>query len=209
MATASMQLPNTRRAESALRRDRPAFVVHGRLSSFFHGTSIVGSRPTLRSQGCRTPQSRLPCFNTSRLNHCHTSTHARMTRSTSSTRSLVDRTSSLVDAANPLSRALFEESSGGLGVPKRAFVPLSRCVPRQNLNEQRLTELRRQHGLNRSHGRKVDSKYFPAVVDRAIRRKIFSCIASSIILALVLATCSVSLQFSHNESVLTRSQTLP
>lgn len=209
MATASMQLPNTRKAKSAVRRDKPAYVVHGRLSSFFHGTSILGSRPTLPSHGCRTPHSHLPYLNTSRLNHCHTSTPARMIRSTSSTRSLVDPTSSLVDAASPLSRALFDKSSGGSGVPKRAFVPLSRCVPRQNPNEQRLTELRRQHGLNRSYGRKVDSNYCPAVLDRAIRRKIFSCIASSIILALVFTTCSVSSQFSHIESVLTKSQILP
>lgn len=209
MATASVRLPHIGKAKSAVRRDKPAFVVHGRLSSFFHGTSILGSRPTLRPHGCGTPHSRLLYLNTSRLNHCHTNTPARVNTSPPSTRSLMDPTPSLMGAPTPLAREMFEIFSGGPGVPKRTFVPFSRSVPRKHLEEQRLTELRRQHSLNGLRGQNGNLKYFPAAVNGAIRRKIFSCIASSIILALVTTTCSDSPQFSHNISVLTVSQTLP
>ena len=204
-----LQLPHTGKAKSAVRRDKPAFVVHGRLSSFFHGTSILGSRPTLRSRGCRTPHSRLLYLDTSRLNHCHTNTPARVTRSPPSTRSLIDPTSSQVGAPSPLPREMFERFSGGPGAPKRTLVPFSRSAPHKHLEEQRLTELRRQHSLKELRGRKGNLKYFPAVVDRAMRRKIFSCLASTMILALVTTTCSVSPQLSRNISVLTVSQTLP
>lgn len=191
-----MQVPHTWKPTAAVRRHRPAFAVQGRLSSFFHGTSILGSRSTHHLRDCKTPYLRLESLNTSSFNNCQMKTPARVIKSPPtppSTRPLFDPTSSLADTPSPLTPKPFERFSEGSGVAARAQVPSSRSVARMDLEEQRLTQLRRQHGLSRLRGRKGSWGCFSNVAETAIRRKIYSCLASSIILALILTTCSASL----------------
>lgn len=175
-----MQLPHARKPTAAVRRD-PAVAVHSRLSSFFHGTSVLGSRPTRPLRGCKIPHLRLRDIDTRPLNTFHVNASARMIRSRSSTRSLVDPASSLVGNASPLIPETFER--------------YSRSVAHMDLEEQRLTRLRRAHVLSRLNGRKRNPKCFPNVADAAIRRKIFSFLASSIILVFVLTTCALRFKF--------------
>ena len=209
MFPASMQLPRTRNPTAAVRRHQPATAVHSRLSSFFNGVSILESRPTCRSCGCQIPHSRLPNINTSRLNDCYTDAPTRVLRSRSSTRSLIDPTSSLVESAIPLTLDTFERYSRGFGVPERALVPSSRLVVYTDLEEQCLTRLRQQNSLRKSRGRKGSPNCFSSAADGGIRRKIFSCLISSIGLALILTTCSAPLRVPQNTSVLTVTQTSP
>ncbi|KAA6416141.1 MAG: hypothetical protein FRX48_00860 [Lasallia pustulata] len=65
-----------------------------------------------------------------------------------------------------------------------------------DLEEQCLTRLRQQNGLRKSRGRKGGPNCFSSAADGGIRRKIFSCLISSIGLALILTTY-LALTISH------------
>ena len=184
-----MQGPPTRRTTTAVRQGQLAFAVRGRLSSFFYGTSVLTNGPIHPLRECKIPHSRLPDINTSRLDIYHINTPAPVIRSRSSTRSMIDPSSSPADSARPLPQETFDIYLQGSDAPERAQAPSPGSLAHMELEQQHLTGWRRQHGLSGVHGRKKLSKCFPNAANKALKSKVLSCLASGIILAVVLTTC--------------------
>ena len=190
ITTASMQGPPARGSTTAVRQGQLDFAVRGRLSSFFYGTSVLTNRPIHPLCECKTPHSRLPDMNTSRLDIYHINTPAPVIRSRSSTRSMIDPSSSPVDSARPLPRETFDIDLQGFDAPERAHAPSPALLAHMDLEQQNLTGWRRRHhGLSEVHRRKKRSKCFPNAANKAVKSKVVSCLASGIILAVVLTTC--------------------
>ena len=185
----------------------PRLRVHRPFSSFFSGTSTVSSRSDSTRQSVPKPSDdgppRLP-----RLNLSPMSTAAPTLRSPSSTRSIIDPASSPITSARRISAISFRENPLLLDfiAPPQARVldyggnmpvNLEDRVQRNTSGASRTSRARdhlRQRGRRprwipkRSRGK----VWFPAMENTAVRTKVFHCIVSGSLLAMILITCKFS-----------------
>ena len=206
-----MQLPRLPHISRPRRHPEPSSPTHptqlrfntlrDRAQSFFHGTSELERVPTSSSNASRkslAPRLGLQVFSSTQLDIPALNTDVpAASRSPTSTRSLIDPASSPVGPARPITPQTFERLQTTPASPAPAY----RCSPERGATAEeddlvRLMTVER-HSRRRRHHRRTSrrgeatrrNRCFPAVKDRAVRKKIISCLISGFLLAVILTLC--------------------
>ena len=156
-----------------------------RFSAFFHGRSVITPSPIPARKAVPTTPIRTPIFD-----RYHTSVPR--SRSPTSTRSLIDPSSSPLRCDESLPSEVFpgfERASRRLNT---SLIPTSR-LPADDRDPAR-TAGYSQHGRAWRRPKKVEKEArhlcFPRIRNPRIRRKVIGCLVSGIILVLVLTICT-------------------
>ena len=186
-----MQLPWTRPevpTPSSPSGQRSA--MRNRLSAFFHGSSVVADEsPSERQQSCRMFRNKQSHFtHSSNLEMSSLNRNTPAPRSPSSTRSLIDPTSSPANSARPFSNATYEQFSGNPFSPAPAHLAGSpRTMPYSEPMVRHHTS--RRHRRNPRWRTKNSSGrvYFR---NKSMHQTVFKCIISGGLLAATLIVCT-------------------
>ena len=186
-----MQLPWTRpEVPTPLSHSSQRSAMRNRLSAFFHGSSVVADEsPSERQQSCRMFRNKQSHFtHSSNLEMSSLNRNTPAPRSPSSTRSLIDPTSSPANSARPFSNATYEQFSGNPFSPASAHLAGSpRTMPYSEPMVRHHTS--RRHRRNPRWRTKNSSGrvYFR---NKSMHQTVFKCIISGGLLAATLIVCT-------------------
>ena len=182
-----------------------------RMSAFFHGTSVITARavgPFSRGRKPLRNAARQPIH--IRLETQLLNTSAPVLRSPTSTRSLIDPSSSPANSVRPATSGTFERFSEILSpepvhnpqtnsnTTAESVVPSAEGpVEHEQTNHRRVRQLKQRTKEN----------CLSLIRDRAIRSKLINCAVSGFALALMLTICTLSIPYIRS-SLLTSRQTL-
>ena len=130
------------------------------------------------------PRTPLPCLN---VTHGHSSAPA--LRSPTSTRSLIDPSSSPSITARPLSTITFDNLLGAPNVPARAYTRDNHLDDITELPAQRIISARFRSRPRWRPRHSSGRAFVPFMKKRGMRRRVFSCIVTGSILAITLIVC--------------------
>lgn len=159
-----------------------------RYSSFFHGDSVVAGSRTASVHTRKASRS------AQRSSRVQSEQHGSGLRSPTSTRSLIDPTSSPNSTARSISPDTFERFRRDSNRPALAYVRPSRTSGELDRAERHLARAivrtRRRQAWPCSVKEKVKRRCLPNIRNPKIRRKIIGCLVSGGILAVMLTICT-------------------
>ncbi len=156
-----------------------------RFSAFFHGRSVKTPSSIRTRKAAPTTPIRTPIFDRYR-------TSATRPRSPTSTRSIIDPSSSPLSCAESLPSEAFPGFAGTAGRLDAAFVPPARLLA-EGRHLARAVDFSSHRRASR-RPKKVEKEArrlcFPGIRNLKIRRKVIGCLISGSILVLVLTICT-------------------
>lgn len=188
-----------------------------RLSRWFHGTSTMAPRSTDTERGTVPPSPKSVSTSAPslpQLEMSHINLQSPALRSPTSTRSLIDPSSSPSTSARPLSTRSYEASVMSVTTPAQAQVldyggnsPIDMEAPPEHTMsyENRTRSVRQPPQQTRNERNKPrwvprhsrGKVWFPAMEDRIVRTKVFHTLVSGLILAVFLIVCTYSFPPHH------------
>lgn len=178
-------------SEFGARSTLPQQVPRNRFSAFFHGTSVLTDRTGRPSQHGHKPFRGSPPSVLPRLDMSHLDMSAAPSqRSPTSTRSLIDPSSTPASSASPFSVASFDRSPGISPLSAQAHLLSPRTYDLEPEPIIRRKTARRVRHAPRWQPRHSSGRVcFPFMRKKGMRGKVFYCILSGSILAISLIIC--------------------
>ncbi len=173
--------------------------VRAHISALFHGTSIHTGRPFTSSSSCgpKSPRSsnQLPCH--SRVHIPQISTRPPLhSRSPTSTRSMIDPTSSPVSSTRPITAGSYVSVIISPTVPQQSHpaspTGFTGVDPERQYLARPTSDGRRRQGRKRRNVTVERRQRLPKIKSNAVRSKVRSCVISGISLTVVLTICATT-----------------